>query len=649
MGFAAMVSVVRYILIMWICAGFGMWVLKRLLALSLPNGRATDITLAEQLPFGAAIGMGVLSYLILTVGLLHQIHLWPVLIVLALLAAVGCREMVGLARRLPAAFTRVAPRGGATPVAIFLLTIFLLTLIGALAPATDSDYDSLVYHLTIPKIYVQEGSIHLIPWLTHSNFPFTMEMLYTLGLLVNDQSLAKLFSWGCGWLAALAIFGFTRRWFTPRGVVEWRSLAGWLGAAIFVGVPLLTWQAMTAYVELALALYTFLALAALARVLGQERSPALRGWLWVAALMCGWAMGVKMLGGVVFVFALAVVSLHASRSTLHARRIIAFALIAAAVASPWYIKSYLWTGNPVYPFLYELFDGRFWTADRARAYTEAQKAFGMGGGPLSFLLLPWNLTMHPRWFFDLPGTVRPFNTYITAFGPVFLVFLPTLAVTGRIGLQGRLILWFALTFGALWFVSTQNGRYLIPILPGLSACCGVAAARLLRRGWLASSSAVLTLTIGLLSGLVAAYLLAAPAARVVLGMESRYDYLMRVSPTYHLMHAVEEATPPSARIMLFGDEPRTFYLSRDCLLGDHAELFSRDDLSTGTAFLAALRHMGVTHLLLGASIVHNMHVQSGLIETRLSDLALSGVIRPVGQYDSTTLWVIRDKASRSAG
>jgi 4-amino-4-deoxy-L-arabinose transferase-like glycosyltransferase len=506
----------------------------------------------------------------------------------------------------------------------------------------------------MPKVYVRDGSIHPVPWLTHSNFPFTLEMLYTLGLLAGDQSLAKLFHFGCGWLVALAVFGFARRW--------WGSLAGWIGAAIFAAVPLVAWQMMTAYIELGLALYAFLAVAALARVAGKARigqeasscptqSTQSTQWLSVGALMCGWALGVKMLGGAALIFALVALLWGLRTAPERARavgRMALFALIAAAIASPWYIKSYLWTGNPVYPFFYEVFDGKLWTAERARDYTAAQKAFGMGSGPLSFLVLPWNLTMEPRWFFDAPGSLREFNVYITVFGPAFLALLPTLILTGRVGAGGRLALWFALIFAAIWFALTQNGRYLVPVLPGLSACAGAAAARLLQRRWLLSSAAALVLGLSFVSGLVPAYMLAAPAARVTLGMESQTDYLMRASPTYRLFHEVEQATPPWARIMLFGDEPRTFYLNRDCLLGDHAELFSRADLESAPAFVAALERMGVTHLLLGSSVLHDMQSQRGLLATRLFELAADGRMELIGQYGPLTLWQI-ESAGRSSG
>ncbi len=634
-----MISVVIWLLVLWVCAAAGAAVLRRL--------RASTSGLAEELPFAAAIGLGVLAYGVLGAGLLGQVRVWVPLVLLVLLAFAGRRHLVRLARRLPAAMGSLgAGRPDVYALSLFLFLLLILTLLGALAPSRDNDYDSLVYHLTIPKLYIAEGRVHSIPWLTHSNFPFTLEMLYTVGLLLRDQSLAKLFHFGFGWLTVCAVFAFARRW--------WGRSAGWLGAAIFAAVPLVTWQMTTAYIELGVALYSFLAVSALARWWEDRSEGRGHGWLWVAALMCGWALGVKMLAGAVLIFAVLVL-LWALRTAdsrrWAARQALIFLLIAAAIGAPWYVKSYLWTGNPVYPFFYERFDGRYWTEERAQAYTEAQKAFGLGVDPLRFIALPWNLTMRPRWFFDEPHLLKPFNVYVWVFGPLLLAFVPALLLAGPVGMPGRLALWFALVFAALWFGLTQNGRYLIAILPALSACAGVAAARLTARPGLTATSARLVLALGLIPTLWPTALLAAPAARVSLGLESQSDYLRRSSgspTTFGIFESVETDTPADARILILGAEPRTFYLDRDYLLGNHAEIFTAEDLADASSLLAALRRMGVTHLLIHASTVGDIEARSGRLETLLDDLSTSGRTSSMGRYEPFELWELAaDESARA--
>lgn len=302
----------------------------------------------------------------------------------------------------------------------------------------------------------------------------------------------------------------------------------------------------------------------------------------------------------------------------------------------------------MYPFFFEVFGGRYWTADRAALYTEAQKVFGLGTGPLEFLLLPWNLTMRSRWFFDQPEVLRPFNVYVMVFGPLLLAFVPALLAAGPVGGFGRLSLWFALVFGVIWFGLTQNGRYLVPVLPGLSACAGLAAARLIERRGAAATAAGVALALGLMMGVYPTVLLAGPGARAALGLESRSAYLDRVSATYRTFSAVEEATPPEARIFILGDEPRTFYLNRRCLLGNHAELFSSDDLASAGALLGALKGMGVTHLLIHERTLRDVGARSGALERLIADLAAAQRLRYVGTYGKLSLWEIAGEASARA-
>jgi len=206
-----MVSLLIWLAILLVCFGAGAGVLRLL--------RAGTGSWAEEIPHAVALGMGLLAYLLLGVGLLGYLHLWVGIALLGLLAVFGRRDLVRLVRHIPAGIAHLGRwRWGAVPLLLFFSTAGALTLIGALAPSGGVDYDGLVYHLTIPKLYLAHGGIYPIPWLTHSNFPFTLEMLYLLGLMLRGQALAKLFHLGCGWLTICAIFAFGRRCPACRGV-----------------------------------------------------------------------------------------------------------------------------------------------------------------------------------------------------------------------------------------------------------------------------------------------------------------------------------------------------------------------------------------------------------------------------------------------
>src|SRR5690606_27534638 len=117
--------------------------------------------------------------------------------------------------------------------------------------------------------------------------------------------------------------------------------------------------------------------------------------------------GVKYSGALFFLWllawALGVLLLDRTRTAsasdrLSLKPIVVFALIALLSGGGWYMRNIFWTGNPVYPFAYEIFGGKGWTLEMAKNYALDQAAFGFGRGVLDFLLLPWRLAMAPLNF-----------------------------------------------------------------------------------------------------------------------------------------------------------------------------------------------------------------------------------------------------------
>jgi 4-amino-4-deoxy-L-arabinose transferase-like glycosyltransferase len=123
-----------------------------------------------------------------------------------------------------------------------------------------------------------------------------------------------------------------------------------------LGAPAFLWQMFSAYADLATALYASLGLFALAYAV-QEGN---RRWLWLSGALMGFALATKYtalltagLWGLVGLLWLA----RAGQAKL-IPTLVGAGLLAGAIGAPWYIRNYLWTGNPVYPFAYEIFGGK---------------------------------------------------------------------------------------------------------------------------------------------------------------------------------------------------------------------------------------------------------------------------------------------------
>jgi 4-amino-4-deoxy-L-arabinose transferase-like glycosyltransferase len=563
----------------------------------------------ESLVLGTALGLGALGLLSLALGLAGLFHPAVALGVTVVLSVVFAPQMVHLCRRWRD--YRLDNRPG-WPIALYLSLLTLLTLAVALLPATDMD--GLFYHLTAPKLYLQQGGIRSGIDIPHLSFPSLMEMLYAWAMLLRGDVAAKLLHALFGWLLAGLVYLTTRRSLAPK--------AAWRAVAVLASMPMVSTLAGWAYNDLALAffqlasLYAFLKSAN--RPIGDQPIGKTR-WLALSGIFAGLALGLKYTG---FITPLVIASLilwrtyHVSRSTEHGARstlssLAAFALPALLVALPWYVKNWAFTGNPVYPFLSNLFDSLHWDAFRNDWYSAS--GTGIGLRPTTLLALPWLITLG----------VRDVNYWDGRTGPLFLIFLPFILLYGLFRYRRRApdrppaldaLLAFALaqfifwTAGVIWSRLLWQSRLLLPCLAALSPVVG----------WLwtdlprfdpprFSMSGVVRLAIGLTLVLTLADLclltLKIDPFPYLIGTETRDEYLTRRLGTYYAtMQQINEDLPASARIVFLW-EPRSYYCRRDCRPDSILDAFPHLVYQHGSAeAIARVWHKeGITHVLIHRS------------------------------------------------
>ena len=576
-----------------ISAAFG----RKVLALL----RAKADTPVESSMFGIGIGFGVLAYVVLAVGLAGWLYSWALLAVMGAMALVSLREIGGLFRESLHAVrrqagARLSASGGLA--ALSLIALGVLALIQSLAPPAGLDWDGLAYHLAVPKMYLARHLIFYVPFISHSNFPFLTEMLYTVGLSFGSTGAAKLFHFWMYIASAAAIYSLCRRHLSP--------LTGAVGALLFMSAPVVFWEAGSAYTDITTGLYVSLAVYALLNWAETGRTP----WLVVCGLTGGFALGTKVLAGVP-VAALCLWVLIASGLSRRWGRGLQLSflvgIIALLVGSPWYVKSYVYTGNPVYPFLYNVFGGKFWSHEAAVAYRGTQLVFGMGRGVYDFLLLPWNLSMNGYRFFDSESI----------FGLVGMAFVGLIPIWVMVGRASRALLVMgavSAVFGAAWFVLMQQSRYLIGILPLLSilAASGVEAAN---SKWsigrhVVNGFAALCIALGIIIGAV----MVSGTMGVVSGLERQGEYLSCTLDVYDAEFRINRLLPDDARVVLF-DEVRGFYLDREYIWGNpgHHEMIPWATFKDGADMVSYFEGQGFTHALVNWKFAADDFVHRTLI------------------------------------
>jgi hypothetical protein len=575
----------------------------------------------ERFVYATALGLGILAYAVLGVGLVGWLRLPVVLTIIGLMLA--CHIARPKAESGPEASADVQqPSPAIWAAALCLSAIALLALLAALVPPGETDWDGLSYHLAVPKIYVRAGGIHYIGWMSHSNFPFTWEMLYTVGLMLHGAGLAKLMHWLAACLTAAAGYFIARQMAGRR--------AGLLAACCLACMPLAAWEATVASNDLAASLYTVLSLGAFLH----WRRDGGKGWLLTCGALAGFAAGCKMTAVLVIAFLALATTVESSkgRRLAQAAQLLAVAL---AIASPWYIKSAVWTGNPVYPFFYHVFHGKYWSASAAAQYSQEQISFGMGRGPLAFLLLPWNLTMHGSRFSNLPGLA--FTIITQSLGPLLLAMVP-LVWLSRLKREEKILLVYSAVALAAWFWMSQHIRYVLPIGAVLCVMAGIGAERAAQAGigkvvGLAYVSAGLWAALGLGLGLVDS----CPAA---LGLEKESHYLDRTLRLYPMVKKVN-SLPEKAKVIMYG-ETRGFYFDRDYMWGNHHhEMLRYDRMADARQLMQAYRSYGVTHVLMTRSFLDAVRKGEQPLSRLLREAITQGMLHPAPESRGYVLFEIR--------
>ncbi len=577
--------------ITWLGAALGRRVASRLL---------TDEPPVTRFVLSTGIGLGLLSLLVLglgLVGLLQPVVAWGLTLVLGVLlwrylwASLNDLRAVRLPRPGDGFQRWLAVYGG-----VSLLLTFLL----ALAPPTG--WDTLVYHLTGPRFFVEAGRIvHPID-LPYLGFPQLGEMQFTLGLLLVGEGVAPLFHFGYGLLALVVTALLARRAFGEN--------VAWMSVALLLSVPTLLSLMTRAYVDATLLFYATAAFYTFLRWRDswtQGDTATGRGWLTVMGLFCGFCGWVKYTSVVIPValgLSLAWVSRRDGFRVI-AGRLSWVALVAGAVVLPGLVENVLTTGNPVYPFFFS--NGVYWDEWRGWWYDRPGTGL-MATAPWRLLTAPLEATV-----LGTEGTVL----YEATIGPlllpsaVLLLFVWRSLKREECAVVGHLLLFFGVNY-ILWLnglartAMLLRTRFLFLVFGVVAVLGGVALNRLrmLRRPQLAVdwvARVVMSLTLALLLFSLLVNFLRINPLPVILGLESRDDYLTRRLGLYYVaIQDVNQELPPDA-VVLFLWEPRSYHCRVRCwpdamldrfLHATHLYGYDADAISD------VWRAEGVTHVLL---------------------------------------------------
>jgi len=607
--------------------GFGRWALARIDA-------GLDGPPADRRLVTLGVGAGLLTLLVLLIGLAGLLYR-PLLVGLLLAGAAGWIRRAGGTRgadesprpsqpsQIDRPFIRRIAAGGR-------LLALALIVFGVLMP--EFFHDALIYHLELPRYSLLHHRISFLPWNYNSALPANVESLYLVALAFSDERATKLIHAALALLCVAALGALGRHLsFRPESV----HLSGQLAGTLFLLTPAVVLLAAVSGNDLGLLFFELSSLLAWWRwrtAVEQPQGPGThasaqssnRPWLICSGLLMGLALGTKYSA---FFFLIGMAAAWSMRPEsdggergIALRAFGRWLLLAAAVASPWWIRNVLATGDPFYPSLGPSAGPLFATGPGRPFLDENGVAWlrhDLGAGGIDWAL--W-----PDYLLRLASTDIGWLTLAAAAATAGAVLARRRYAAAR-----PLLALIAASTVAWWFVSPVP-RYMMPMTALLALLGATGLAELSAAGRAARAAAGVIAAVGLLGQSIQAaglirdnYIapftaltglralepgragastgeMAASMLKLIPDDEARRQWLAWSVPPYAAIDAANRLLPKTA-VVLFVGEYRGYYLDRDRIIStkyDTSPLIRWAEESADAQALAArLRREGVTHLL----------------------------------------------------
>lgn len=339
-------------------------------------GRAADAVFG--IVVRVALGLGGIGTLLLLVGAVGFPPGFVFTVVTVILAGAGVwlvpwGELRGL-----------LPRDG-VEAGLLLIAGGAALIMASLALIPWLEIDEIVYHLAVPRAWLNDGRVMAYPVDVHGYFHFLSQMnsLWAMALVPGDVGGARLLELARS-LLAMAGAGALTAWLYGRR-------AGLVVATAGVLLEDLSRWGTTAQIDAGQALY---AVAGVGLMMRWLTAPEDRRALALGSLMFGFVVATKNVGWFLMAAGLGAVGIMrlVDRIRFQYRtaepwksELLWLLLPGLAAVLPWLIKNAIYTGNPFFPFLWQFFPLR---EELQVAFRQFQEYYEPDQRPLAERLVP---------------------------------------------------------------------------------------------------------------------------------------------------------------------------------------------------------------------------------------------------------------------
>lgn len=500
-------------------------------------------------------------------------------------------------------------------MALLAVTVFIIIM--SLVPPVSRD--ELVHHLAVPKLYLKHGGIYEIPYMDFSYFPMNLDLMYIIPLYFGNDIVPKFIHFTFTLFTAWLLFRYLKK---RAGTVY-----GLSGALLFISIPVIVKLSITAYVDLGVIFFTFASLFLVIKWLNEFFR---KRYLFYAGIMCGMALGTKYSAIVAFALIALFIPFLFSRYAVDKKRLLPrsllhlmiFSLTAMVVFSPWMIRNYFWTENPVYPLYNRVFnppaqksvENRVDNTPKRPAQNDGlftYRGLVYGESGIEIPMLPLRIFYQgkdddPRLF---DGKLNPFLLIFSVFA-----FFPKKNIPVAIRRENMIMLSFSFLYILIaMFTTAMRIRYISPVIPPLTllsilgvknlfeACRGVSS------GFFRAIGSTTVIIVFIISIAMNAYYGAELFGKVkalpyIMGRITRDEYISNFIPEYPALKYINENVSEDSNILFVYLGRRGYYCDRDYVTDER--LFTEAILNADNpdSILSSLKKIGITHILVSLPV-----------------------------------------------
>ncbi|MCX7956388.1 MAG: glycosyltransferase family 39 protein [Endomicrobia bacterium] len=305
------------------------------------NKFSLEILVEEKLLFSIVMGLGILSILTFFIGVAGFLvrNIFLILIIpLCLYGIIFFINQFKCIKFTPLKFYEVI-------ILVFWAYMSFLNMLGSLTP--EIFFDSQFYQLGVLNLWLQYKKIFSTTYVTQTFFPYNINMLYLIAMILNNEISAKLVHFFCGLLLCFGIYTFCKKYFSQT--------LSFIAILIFYSIPMVSIVSWKTAVELGIGIFDFCCFFCIINYWNKKNFI----WLMLAGIFCGFSLGSKyisivfcLLPSLVTIIYMGIIEKEKFFSIF--KKIFIFSLISFIVMSPWLIRNLIVTGNPIFPFFYKI-------------------------------------------------------------------------------------------------------------------------------------------------------------------------------------------------------------------------------------------------------------------------------------------------------